>query len=125
MNGMKHTAHHLSDSVGVLKYLKDMREGVAMGAYVLTISPTGQVSLPEALVHILSVGGGTNRVVACAVGDSVVLKPVKVFTAESFKTWMDDARQWAASVGYAEDGVESIVKDVRRRKRSARIVTDI
>ena len=87
-----------------------------MGADVLTVSPTGQISLPEAFVRVLS-AGKSDRVVAYTIGDSVVLKPAKAPTAESFKAWMDDAQQWAASVGYVEEDVESIVKDVRGRKR--------
>ena len=87
-----------------------------MGVDVLTISPTGQISLPEAFIRILS-AGKSDRVLAYTIGDSVVLKPAKAPTAESFKAWMDDAQQWAARVGYAEKDVESVVKDVRRRKR--------
>lgn len=88
-----------------------------MGADVLTISPTGQVSLPEAFVRVLSCGG-MDRVVAYTIGDSVVLKPAKAPMAESLRAWMDDAQRWATSVGYVEEDVESIVKDVRRRRRA-------
>ena len=88
-----------------------------MSADVLTISTAGQISLPEALIRILT-AGKNNRVVAYSVGDSVVLKPVKAPTPDSFKAWMDDAQQWAESVGYTEEDVESIVKDVRRRKHA-------
>lgn len=42
-------------------------------------------------------------------------------TAEDFKKWMDEAREWAASVGYTEDDVAEVMKAVREKKRACEL----
>ena len=68
-------------------------------------------------MRLLSVRGG-DSLVAYAVGDSLVLKPVREPSVESFKAWMDEAQEWAQDVGYTEEDVATIVKDVRKRRRA-------
>ena len=36
--------------------------------------------------------------------------------------WMDEAREWAASVGYTEDDVARIIKEVRKERRNNEIL---
>jgi len=46
-----------------------------------------------------------------------MLKVLKLPTVEECKAALDEAQQWAASVGYQEEDVNSIIKEVRKRKR--------
>lgn len=87
-----------------------------MNAQVLTVSSKGQISLPVNIRKKLSIDAG-DKLVLYASGDSIMLKTLKLPTAEEFETSLDEAQQWAASVGYQEEDVNDIIKDVRRRKR--------
>ncbi len=50
-------------------------------------------------------------------GDSIMLKTLKLPTAEKFEASLDEAQIWASSVGYKEEDVDEIIKSVRQRKR--------
>jgi len=41
---------------------------------------------------------------------------LKHTTVEECKIAMDEAQQWAASVGYQEENVNDIIKEIRQRK---------
>ena len=84
---------------------------------VLTVSSKGQIVLPAPIRKALSIGSG-DKLAAYAIGDTVMLKPVKVPTEDDFKAWLDEAQEWALSVGYEEGDIAGIVKDVRRSARS-------
>ncbi len=38
--------------------------------------------------------------------------------SDSFRIMLDDARKWAERSGFIEEDVDSIIKSVRKRKRS-------
>ena len=86
-----------------------------MNTQVLTVSSKGQISLPVAIRKLLSIDTG-DKLVAYASGDVIMLKTLKLPTAEEFKASLDEAQEWAAAVGYQED-VNDIIKSVRQRKR--------
>ena len=83
---------------------------------VLTVSSKGQVVLPASLRRQLSISNG-DKLAAYASGDVIMLKVLKMPTPEEFKAKLDEAQAWASSVGYTEEDVAAIVKDVRGRKR--------
>lgn len=87
-----------------------------MNAQVLTVSSKGQISLPINIRKKLSIDAG-DKLVLYASGDSIMLKTLKLPTAEEFEASLDEAQKWAASVGYKEEDVNDIIKSVRKNKR--------
>ena len=87
-----------------------------MNAQVLTVSSKGQISLPIARRKMLSIDAG-DKLVAYTSGDVIMLKTLKLPSAEEFEASMDEAQKWAASVGYEESDVNEIIKSVRKNKR--------
>lgn len=87
-----------------------------MNTQVLTVSSKGQISLPVAIRKLLSIDAG-DKLVAYASGDVIMLKTLKLPTAEEFEVSLDDAQKWASSVGYKEEDVNDIIKSVRQSKR--------
>ena len=87
-----------------------------MGVDILTVSSKGQVVLPIEMRKRMSIANG-DKLAAFASGDIIMLKVIKVPTVEEFKERLDEAQEWAASVGYKEEDVDDIIKEVRRKKR--------
>ena len=87
-----------------------------MNARVLTVSSKGQISLPAGIRKLLSIDKGT-KLVAYTSGDVIIMKPLKLPTLEEFEASMDEASDWANSVGYKEEDVNDIIKSVRAEKR--------
>ena len=87
-----------------------------MNAQVLTVSSKGQISLPVNIRKMLSIDTG-DKLVAYASGDAIMLKTLKLPSAEEFEAELSEAQKWAASVGYKEDDVNDIIKSVRKSKR--------
>lgn len=87
-----------------------------MNTQVLTVSSKGQISLPVSIRKLLSIETG-DKLVAYTSGDVIMLKTLKLPTAEEFEASLDEAQKWAKSVGYEENDVESVVKSVRKRKK--------
>lgn len=87
-----------------------------MNTQVLTVSSKGQISLPVAIRKLLSIDAG-DKLVVYASGDVIMLKTLKLPTAEEFEASLDEAQKWASSVGYKEEDVNDIIKSVRQSKR--------
>ena len=87
-----------------------------MNAQVLTVSSKGQISLPINIRKKMSIDAG-DKLVLYASGDSIMLKILKLPTAEEFERSLDEAQKWAASVGYEQEDVNDIIKSVRKSKR--------
>ncbi|MCI9457871.1 MAG: AbrB/MazE/SpoVT family DNA-binding domain-containing protein [Oscillospiraceae bacterium] len=87
-----------------------------MNTQVLTVSSKGQISIPAAIRKTLSIDTG-DKLVAYTSGDMLMLKVLKLPTAEEFEASLDQAQEWASSVGYEESDVDKIVKSVRQSKR--------
>lgn len=85
-----------------------------MSTQILTVSSKGQVSLPVSMRRRLSINAG-DKLAAYTSGDVIMLKVIKLPTAEEFEKSMDEAREWAASVGYTEEDVDDIINSVRRK----------
>ena len=83
---------------------------------VLTVSSKGQIVLPASIRKSLSIETG-DKLVAYAAEDTILLKVLRLPAAEDFKASLDQAQEWAASVGYAEEDVEGIIKAKRTEKR--------
>lgn len=88
-----------------------------MSTQILTVSSKGQISLPVAIRKLLSIDAG-DKLVAYTSGDVIMLKTLKLPTAEEFETSLDEAQKWAASAGYKEDDLDDIIKSVRNKKRN-------
>ena len=74
-----------------------------MSIDVLTVSSKGQIVLPAEAAY--------------ASDDVIMLKLITIPTERDFSERLDEAREWAASVGYQESDVNDIIKEVRRKKR--------
>lgn len=87
-----------------------------MSVQVLTVSSKGQISLPVGIRRQLSIDTG-DKLVAYTSGDVIMLKTLKLPTAQEFEASLDEAQRWAATVGYEESDVNDIIKSVRQRKK--------
>lgn len=87
-----------------------------MSMQILTVSSKGQISLPVSIRKLLSIDTG-DKLVAYTSGDVIMLKMLKLPSAEEFEASLDEAQEWAASVGYDENDVNNIIKSVRKEKR--------
>ncbi len=87
-----------------------------MSTQILTVSSKGQISLPVSIRKRLSIDTG-DKLAAYTSGDVIILKTLKLPSAEEFETSLDEAQKWAMSVGYDENDVDDIVKSVRKKKR--------
>lgn len=87
-----------------------------MNMQILTVSSKGQISLPVSIRKRLSIDTG-DKLVAYTSGDVIMLKTLKLPSPEEFETSLDEAQEWAASVGYDESDVDDIVKSARKKKR--------
>lgn len=87
-----------------------------MNAQVLTVSSKGQISLPINIRKLLSIDAG-DKLVAYASGDVIMLKTLKLPTAQEFEAELDRAQKWAEEVGYQEEDIEEIIHSVREKKR--------
>lgn len=88
-----------------------------MSVEVLTVSSKGQVVLPAEMRKKFSIESGS-KLAAYAAGDVIMLMPITIPTEQDFAARLDEAQEWAASVGYTESNVNDIIKDVRRKKRA-------
>lgn len=88
-----------------------------MGIEVLTVSSKGQIVLPVKMRRTIGITDG-DKLAAFASDDGVImLKVVKVPTVQDFKVRLDEAKDWAESVGYKEGDISDIIKSVRLAKR--------
>ena len=87
-----------------------------MNAQVLTVSSKGQISLPINIRKKLSIDTG-DKLVVYASDDAIMLKTLRLPSADEFEAALSEAQTWATSVGYSEDDVNDIIKSVRKNKR--------
>lgn len=88
-----------------------------MGIDVVSVSSKGQVVLPAAMRRSLSIDEGDKLAVYYTDG-LIMLKPIKMPSEQEFLQTLDEAKEWAASVGYSESDINVIIKEHRQRKRS-------
>lgn len=88
-----------------------------MNTQILTISSKGQISLPVSIRKLLSLDAG-DKLIAYTSGDVIILKALKIPSAEEFEASLNEAQEWAASVGYNESEVNDIIKSTRKKKRA-------
>ena len=88
-----------------------------MSTQILTVSSEGQISLPASIRKLLSINSGDKLVVYTS-GDVIMLKTLKLPSAEEFEASLDEAQKWAASVGYTENDVNDIIKSTRKKNRA-------
>ncbi len=86
-----------------------------MSTQILTVSSKGQISLPVSIRKRLAIDTG-DKLVAYTSGDVIMLKTLKLPSAEEFEASLDEAQKWALSVGYNENDVNDIIKSVRKKK---------
>ena len=88
-----------------------------MNTQIVTVSSKGQISLPVNIRKLLSIDSG-DKLVAYTSGDVIMLKTLKLPSAEEFEASLDEAQKWAASVGYTESDVNNIIKSTRKKNRA-------
>lgn len=87
-----------------------------MNTQILTVSSKGQISLPVSIRKLLSIDTG-DKLIAYTSEDVIMLKTLKLPTAEEFEASLDEAQKWAVSVGYVESDVNDIIKSTRKNKK--------
>lgn len=87
-----------------------------MSVDLLTVSSKGQIVLPVEIRKALSINSG-DKLAVFASDDVIMLKAIKLPTANDFKTKLKQASKWAKEVGYQENDVNDIIKSVRKNKR--------
>ena len=87
-----------------------------MNTQILTVSSKGQISLPVGIRKLMSINTG-DKLIAYTSGDVIMLKPLKLPTAEEFEASLDEAQKWAVSVGYEESDVDDIIKSARSNNK--------
>ena len=85
---------------------------------LVSVSSKGQIVLPISMRNALAISEG-DKLAVYTTGDIIMLKPVKMPTAQEFEQHLDEAKAWAASVGYTENDVNTVIKEVRGRKKNA------
>lgn len=83
---------------------------------MLKVSSKGQISIPAKARKEMNIKYG-DRLAYVVFGDTLVIKPVKMPSEEEFEKSLDEAQEWAASVGITEDDINEAIKDVRKGKR--------
>ncbi|NLM19831.1 MAG: AbrB/MazE/SpoVT family DNA-binding domain-containing protein [Clostridiaceae bacterium] len=83
---------------------------------VLNVSSKGQIVLPIEFRKNLNIKSG-DKLAAFVSGDIIMLKRIDLPTEEDFILSLDEAADWAASVGYVEKDVNDIIQSVRKKKR--------
>lgn len=79
-----------------------------MSVEVLTVSSKGQIVLPIKMRKAIGISDG-DKLAAYTSDDGVImLKIVKIPTVQDFKTNLQEAENWAKSVGYQEIVTEMI-----------------
>lgn len=87
-----------------------------MNTQILTVSSKGQISLPVGIRKLMSINTG-DKLIAYTSGDVIMLKTLKLPTAEEFEASLDEAQKWAVSVGYEESDVDDIIKSARSNNK--------
>lgn len=87
-----------------------------MYTQVLTVSSKGQISLPVSIRKLLSIEAG-DKLVAYTSDDVIMLKALKLPSADEFEATLNEAQDWAKSVGYKETDVDEIISSVRKRRK--------
>jgi AbrB family looped-hinge helix DNA binding protein len=88
-----------------------------MSITVVTVSSEGQIALPAKLCKELSIKSG-DKLAAFVSGNAIMLKKVQPSNPGEFCVRLDEAREWAESVGYQESDVGGIIKSVRTKRRA-------
>ena len=58
-----------------------------------------------------------DKLAAYASDDIIMLKPIRIPSEDDFIKMLDEAQEWAVSVGYQESDVNDIIKSTREKKR--------
>lgn len=86
-----------------------------MSVEVLTVSSKGQVVLPVDMRKELSIEYG-DKLAAYASDGVIMLKRIEIPTEKDFMAKMDEAQEWAQTVGMTEDDITEAIKAVRKSR---------
>ena len=84
-------------------------------AEIITVSTKGQIAIPVKIRKRLNIENGS-KLIAYVYGDTIMLKVLKVPSAQEFIESMDRAQEWAKEVGFKESEVDEIIKEARQNK---------
>lgn len=85
-----------------------------MSIQIISVSPEGKMQLPDVILKEMFLAGG-GQLAAIAEGDGILLKPLRTPGKEDFFSWMKEMQSWAKEVGYREEDVDRIIKEVRNQ----------
>lgn len=87
-----------------------------MDVQVITITSKGQIAIPVKMRKRLSIASG-DKILAYTYGDTIMLKVLKLPKSSEFKKVMDEAQEWAQSVGLTQSDVDEAIKSVRKANK--------
>jgi AbrB family looped-hinge helix DNA binding protein len=79
---------------------------------VLKVSSKGQIAIPAKARKEMNIKYG-DRLAYVVFGDTLIIKPVRMPGEKEFEKSLDDAQNWAASVGLTENDINETIKEVR------------
>lgn len=85
----------------------------------MTVSSKGQIAIPAKARKEMNISYG-DKLAYVVFGDTLIIKPVRMPSEAEFKKSLDEAQEWAASVGLTEDDINDAIKEVRAEKRASR-----
>lgn len=86
-----------------------------MEAQVITVTTKGQIAIPSKMRKELAIERG-DKLIAYTYKDTLMLKVLKIPEEDEFIKILDEAADWAESVGYKESDVDDFVKAARKSK---------
>lgn len=86
-----------------------------MSTQVVTVSSKGQIAIPIDMRKEMSIESG-DKLIAFSSEDYIILKVLRLPSYEEFKETLNEAKEWAASVGLTEDDVNKAIKSVRAKR---------
>ena len=83
---------------------------------VLSLSSKGQIVLPMAMRRSLELKTGS-KLAAYVENGCILIKPIVMPTKNDFKNALKKTQEWAKSVDFTEDDLESVLKEIRKEIR--------
>ncbi len=86
-----------------------------MDTQIISVTSKGQIALPIKMRRKLTINAG-DKLIAYTYDNSIILKPIKMPKLEELKGKLQEAENWAKQVGYTEEDINRIIKEIRSSK---------
>ena len=86
-----------------------------MDTQIISVTSKGQIALPIKMRRKLTINAG-DKLIAYTYDNAIILKPIKMPKLEELKGKLQEAENWAKQVGYTEEDINRIIKEIRSSK---------